>query len=294
MALLQVGILEPRQRVEVLAPARQVLLLRQIHCGLVRHNVRRHDVVPHPELNEDMRRHVQRVGSRRGDLRVGAGRGQREDGMVGIVERVDDEVRRARVFRIALEDVLGNRRRLHRGAHRLLARPRRPEKRQRIERRNLVIARVLLVQSFHRRGIGDVARVLVARAEQHVDRLDEPSLAACRRLCGAPGRGRCQPLEHPAGRSDILLRPQRMVVAHRFAPVGEREPRIALLRLAEGLGGRVELEIVQRFHPDEKSALRRAFRRRRKVDGAELAGRGRLGAGRRGPNEIAGDDQGDE
>ena len=240
-----------------------------------------------------MRRHVQRVCGGRGNLRVGAGGRQRQDRVIGIVERVDDEMRRARMFRIALEDVFGNRRRLHRVPHRLLARPGRAEQRQRIQDRYLVIGRLLLVQTFHRRRIGDVARVFVAGSEQHVDGFDEPALLARRRLRRARGSGRRQPLERAAGGCDILLRPERMVVAHRLTPVSEREAGISLLSLAESLAGRIELEVVKRLHADEKRGLRRSFRGRRKTDAPKLAGGGGLRAGRHGPGEDN-RDEGDE
>ena len=51
---------------------------------------------PHPQLDENVRRHVQGVGRRGRDIRVGASRRQGQDGVVGIIERMDDEVRRRR------------------------------------------------------------------------------------------------------------------------------------------------------------------------------------------------------
>ena len=64
-------------------------------------------VVPHPELHEDVRRHVERVRGGRRDLRIRARGGQREDRVIGIVERVNDVMRGARMLRVALEHAFG-------------------------------------------------------------------------------------------------------------------------------------------------------------------------------------------
>ena len=57
------------------------------------------------------------------------------------------------------------------------------------------------------------------------------------------------------GLVEVLLRPQRVVVAHRLAPVGEGELRVGLLGLLERQRGLVELEVVQRLDAGEERLL---------------------------------------
>src|SRR2546423_1500573 len=77
--------------------------------------------------------------------------------------------------------------------------------------------------------------------------------------CAAAGRGRRQALERLPRRRQILLGPQWMVVAHRLAPVAEREGGIGFLRFAERVAGDVELEVVERLHANEERRLRGRF-----------------------------------
>ena len=77
-------------------------------------------------------------------------------------------------------------------------------------------------------------------------------------------------LEDRLGRLRVLLRPQRMVVAHRLAPVRHRERGIDLLRALERHRGFVELEAVQALHAFEERRLRRRRAGGREGDGAEL------------------------
>jgi hypothetical protein len=88
--------------------------------------------------------------------------------VIGIVERVDDVVRRARVLRVALEDLLRDRRSLHRVAGVADAGASGAEERQRIQARDFVVRRKFGVKLAHDAGVRDIARQLVAGAEQHV------------------------------------------------------------------------------------------------------------------------------
>ena len=136
-----------------------------------------------------------------------------------------------------------------------------------------MVVRPLLVHPRQGRRVGDVAGQLVARAVvERLHRLEERLLLGQLGL-GQPGLvRRGQLLERLLGLVEILLRPQRMVVAHRLAPVGEREVRVGLLRLLEGDGRLVELEVVQRLDAGEERLLRAGGPRRRKGDRAELLG----------------------
>ena len=212
--------------------------------------------------------------------------------MVGIVERMDDEVRGARMLRVAVEDVFGDRRGLHGIAEIAFTWPAESEQRQRIQRRDLVVGWILFVQPLHGRRVQDVARVFVARAVQHVDRFDEIALLAGRCFRGARRGRRREALEDFPRRGDVLLRPERMIEAHRLAPIGKHERRIRFLRFAEGIGSRVELEVVQRFHAGEERALCGPLRRRRELNRSELAGRS-LRRGRTGEETDGGGNEED-
>ena len=182
------------------------------------------------------------------------------------------------MLRVPPEDLLRDRRRLHRIPGVALAGARGAQQRERVEARNLVVVRIRRVHPLHGCRVRFVPRELVARAEQDVHRFDELALLPGRRFRGALGGRPCQPPEHTARGSQVLCRPERMVVAHRLAPVREREGGIGFLRLAEGVGRQIELEVVQRLGPREERRLRGGFRRRRKVDRAELSGGRRLRA----------------
>ena len=93
----QVAVREPVERVKVFAAFGQVEALVDRHGSVVGLHVRGDDVGPKPELHEDVRRHVQRVRRGRCDVGVGTSGYQAERRMIGVVERVDDEVRRAGV-----------------------------------------------------------------------------------------------------------------------------------------------------------------------------------------------------
>ena len=211
------------------------------------------------------------MGRRRRDLGVGVGGVEGQRRVVGIVERVDDEVRGAGVIRVLGEDPFGNRRGQRLAAEAGVARAHRAEQRQRVPGRHLVVVRPLLVHPRQGRRIRDVAGQLVAGAVvERLHRLEERLLLGQLRL-GQPGLvRRGQLLERLLGLVEILLRPERMVVAHRLAPVGEREVRVGLLRLLEGDGGLVELEAVQRLDAGEERLLGASGSRRGEGDRAEL------------------------
>jgi hypothetical protein len=104
----------------------------------------------------------------------------------------------------------------------------------------------------------------------------DQALLARRRPRGARGGGRRETIEHLARGGLVLLCPQRMIEAHRLAPVAESEIGIGLLGLLKRLGGDVEFEIEERLDPGEKRFLRRRFRGRRKMNRPERFGRWRL------------------
>jgi hypothetical protein len=152
-----------------------------------------------------------------------------------------------------------------------VCRPHRAEQRQRVERRDLVVVGPTLVHPGHGLRVRLVALELVAGAvEQAVRRRQERLLDWQRRFRGTRFGRRCEFLEHCARRLEILLRPERVVVAHRLAPIGEREISVDSSCLAERDRGFIELEAVQCFDAFDELGLSSRIARRRKRDGAEL------------------------
>ena len=65
--------------------------------------------MPHPELEEDVGRHVERVARIARDLCVRSRGAEREAGVIRIVEIVQQVVQRARVLRVRLQRLFQNR-----------------------------------------------------------------------------------------------------------------------------------------------------------------------------------------
>ncbi len=177
------------------------------------------------------------------------------------------------MLRVGGEDLLGDRRRQGLPTVAGIAGPHAAEQRQRIEGADLVVVGILRIQPRHRVRVGDVARQFVARAEvEHLHRLEQRLLLRQLGL-GQPRLVRRRELvERGLRLGDVLLRPQRMVVAHGLAPVGHGEVRVDLLGLLERQGRLVELEVVQGLHSGEKGLLRRGRARGGESDRSELLG----------------------
>ena len=162
------------------------------------------------------------------DPRVAAGGIEAAVGKRRKVVAVDDVVRDARVLRHLSEDRLENFCSFLLPRVRLVRRHRERDTVQRecVEDRRLAVFRILRRQRGHRllegkktRDVVDRVRLVVIDAE----RLDVVPLSA-RRSFGGTSRGRWRELlERAACGRQILLRPERMVEAHRLAPVRERE-----------------------------------------------------------------------
>src|SRR5437762_7236183 len=97
-----------------------------------------------------------------------------------------------------------------------------------------------------------VALVLRALAKQHFDTLQVESFPLRWTLGGPSRRSGSEPLENQAGCRNILFVPDRMILRHRFTPVGEREVRSNLLGLAKVLGSIVVFEIMELSQAVEK------------------------------------------
>src|SRR5579871_4921005 len=105
-----------------------------------------------------------------------------------------------------------------------------------------MIVRPFFVHLRHGVGIGVVPDQLVAWCvEQLIDGMAVRLLLGCprfRRTCIQRWR---EPLQRFPRGWYIDLLPKRMVITHRLTPISESETGIDLLRLAESVGGFVEL-----------------------------------------------------
>ena len=151
-----------------------------------------------------------------------------------------------------------------------LARRDRRQQRQRVERRRLVVFGKLRVELRHAIGVGAVARRLWRRRRTAARRRrDSPFRARSAPSPGAPRGSRARRAERGARLVEILVQPERLVVAERFAPVGHREAGIGLLRLAERRDRVVVLEAVKQQHAAHERRLRRGGAGGREGDAAE-------------------------
>ena len=115
----------------------------------------------------------------------------------------------------------------------------------------------LRCRAVHRVGVGEVARLLVAVAVEDFDRAQVVLLTLGLRFREPRLRRGAEPLQNRARRGGVLFHPDGMGVRHRLAPVRHGEARIGLLRLAEELGRRPVLEVVELREAGEEILLRR-------------------------------------
>ena len=235
-----------------------------------------HHVVPQPHGDEDVRGHVLGVGGIGRDVGVGPRGLQAQGRVLGVVVGVDDVVGRARVAGVGGEDLLG-----HPGG--ALVRGEVPgavagaQDGQGVERLGLQIRREGGGEPAHGLHVERVPLGLAGsgrrggRAVQHVH---GPQVAPLPLGGGSVGpglgRGGVAAQGHPGG-VRVLLAPERVVVRHGLAPVGQREARVGPLRPAELFGRIFELEGVEQEHALEERLLGGRAARVREVDVPEAA-----------------------
>src|SRR5437899_728332 len=129
-------------------------------------------LLPEPEADEDVRRHVLRMGARRRDLRVAARRRQGSIPKQGIVVAVDDVVGDARMVRLLSEYFLENLAGLLLVRVRLVSWERRCVQREGVEHRRLAVLRIADVQTLHRLFVGEAARAVLKLVGISIERLD--------------------------------------------------------------------------------------------------------------------------
>ncbi len=183
-----------------------------------------------------MGRHVLGVSGVGCDLGVGA-RGAQPQGRVDrVVIGVDQIVSGAGVVGVAIEELLGDRSRPHVGGDDANALAQ-SQQRERIKRLCLRIVGVVCREFCHGECIGGVALGLGAIQIEVLHGVEVRLLALRGRLGLAGLTRRGEPCQRRERRFSIALVPDRMVVCHRFAPIGHGEAAIELLRLAEGRRG---------------------------------------------------------
>ena len=139
-------------------------------------------LLPHAEADENVRRHVQGVGRRRRNLRIGVRRVQSERRETRVIEAVNQVMRDPGMIGMLVEQPVEDRRRLLLIGVGLVGRDRHPvrDELESIEDRRLVIVRKLRRQPLHCRFVGASARVEIDGfrvAIEERDRVDVGALA---------------------------------------------------------------------------------------------------------------------
>jgi hypothetical protein len=156
-----------------------------------------------------------------------AGGRQGKNGMIWIVEGMQDVMRCPRMVWFAAEYLLGDRGGLHpdpqgsriAGCSALRsAAVGQPEERQRMESGRLAVVRVLPMDPLHGGRICPIARRLLARTVECPDRVEIGALARHN------VQSVRQPGQHlPSGLHVLRVTPDRVVVGHGLAPIGHGE-----------------------------------------------------------------------
>ncbi len=230
-------------------------------------------VVPHAELEKDVRGHVQGVARLGRDLRVGARRGKGQPSVFRVVVIMDQIVESSRMIGIPGQHPLQDGRRLlldlasHQHVLVLVVAPLAEERRaarhpaherEGEEAERLRVLRIRLGERTHLHGVRAIPGRAVPAPEQDLDRPQVALLAVRLRLHGARFRRRPQPEQDLARHVRILVEPEGLVVGHGLPPVGHGEVAIDALGLAESLHGVLVLEVVEGGHAPQEGALGRS------------------------------------
>ena len=146
-------------------------------------------------------------------------------------------MQRSGMLRILLQNSLRHRRRFH-------VRPKVPsavagsDQREGIESRGFLIIGIILMQTAHGGGVLEVPLFLRAVPIENLDSVQVRALSIGRRLHG-------QPLQSRAAGVTVLCEPDRLVVRHRFAPIGHRKRRCHFLSSEKLLSGLSVFEAVE-------------------------------------------------
>ena len=269
VASLQVAVLTPIERVHRVAHG--IARLPEVAGRFVRGLVAAGYQVPHAVLDEDMRGHVAGVGHRRRNPGKNVRRRQGDRGVQRIIEGVDYIVRGAGMVGVPVEYAKGNRPGPHLESEAVVSEgPRAAQHGQRMEGGDLVVHRVLLVQTGHRLHVGDPALAPSTFSPQVFDGFEKALFAGGGRLGPTFFRSGAQALQHCARRVGVGLGLQRMIVGERLAPVGQRKVRIDGLRSLELPDRLLPSEAVKNGYAAQEVLLRLARGRSRKVDRADV------------------------
>lgn len=195
------------------------------------------------ELDEDVGRHVQRVG-RGGDPAIAKRRPQAEGGMDRIVVRVDEVVQHAVMVRVAGKHRLEERRGLH-GSAEVVAELDRRQPCQRGQRNDVRIVRPPRRGGRHLVRVASTKLFTVALAYEGLQGQEKRPLALVSRQLEAPRRVVGQALEGGASSPDIDTPPEGVVVAEGLTPEPENPGRVGALDLLEEPGRALVVEVVK-------------------------------------------------
>ncbi len=114
-----------------------------------------------------------------------------------------------------------------------------------MECERVLVVRPRCCDTSHRVGKRDVPRFLVAVAVEDLRRAHVRLFALGTRFRFSLGGRRRETGKNLQRGVAILLHPQRVIVSHRLAPVGQGEILVRSLSLAKRFGGQRILEVVQ-------------------------------------------------
>ena len=269
VAELQVAVLSPVGRMILVADF--ITRLPQVARGLEGRIVPHRDAVPHAMLDEDMGRHVTRMGDRGGDIRILERGFECERGVQRVVKGMDHVMRCAGMIVVVLEQLERQRTRLHVDALAHVAGSGGAGQHgNRIEGFHFVIVGELFVQVGHRLHPGEPAfRHAAWRQGVCFRGLEEALLAFGRRLGEPLFAGRAKLHQRLTG--PFVHRAEKgMLVGEGFTPIGQREVRVELLRLDERLARLGPAEAVQESHALDKVLLGFGRSGTREVESADF------------------------
>ncbi len=198
-----------------------------------------------------------------------AARGAQPEGRVDrIVVAVDEVVQHAGMLRMRRQNFFEQRRRAHVGGE-IAALMGSAEEGESVEGGSVDVVGIAFVHDAHRIRVLEIALVFRAVAVKNFDRAKVVALALRLRFCQTIGRRCAEFLQHRASGIGVLLKPDRMRVRHRLAPIGHRERGLDRLRFPECLRRRFVLEVVEQRQTAQKRRLRLG---RARVCEGDLAG----------------------
>ncbi len=255
---LQISVQQPVQGVITHSVLVQSLFTLTSHTGLPGRDVRPHHSLPVPQRHINMRRHVQSMRRIGRHLRIAIRRAPRQMRVKGIVVGMYRVVQGPGMPRVLVQ---------HRSRDPgtplislvIPAYSHRPQYRQGVKGRHLLVFRKTLVKSRHPIAVRQVPLMLVSLAVQQLHCLHQSPLHFVV-TTGLPLlRRRPQSRQYSPRGIRVLTPPQRMIVRHRLTPIRHSHTAVGTLRRAKSLRSIPILKTVKQQQPAVK-CLPRLFR----------------------------------